>query len=136
MKGYDGVFIMNYIINNLSPKDRQPQVINNGSKIMYIDFNNVRILDSYSFIPISLSEFSNAFGIYELKKGFFPHLFNTQQNQNYVGQYPDKDLFGYKFLSSKKQKEFDEWYDSLKDKEFNFQKKFLDILLDRRSIVS
>ena len=126
MKGYDGVFIMNYIINNLSPKDRQPQVINNGSKIMYIDFNNVRILDSYSFIPISLSEFSNAFGIYELKKGFFPHLFNTQQNQNYVGQYPDKDLFGYKFLSSKKQKEFDEWYETVKDKEFNFQKEFLE----------
>ena len=33
----------------------------------------------------SLSAFPKTFGLDELKKGYFPHYFNTNKNQNYVG---------------------------------------------------
>ena len=29
----------------------------------------------------------------ELKKGYFPHLFNTPEKQNYVGRIPAKDYY-------------------------------------------
>jgi hypothetical protein len=35
-----------------------------------------------------LSEFPKTFGENELKKGFFPHWFNTSENRNYVGEIP------------------------------------------------
>ena len=126
MKGYDGVFIMNYILSNLTPHDKTPNVINCGSKLLLISFNNVKIIDSFSFIPIGLAEFPKAFGIKELKKGFFPHLFNTAENQNYIGEYPAKEYFGYKFFSSKKIKEFDEWYQVASRGVYDFQKEFLE----------
>ena len=43
-----------------------------------------------NFFPMALSNFPKTIGINELKKGFFPHFFNTQQNQNYIGYMPDK----------------------------------------------
>jgi len=126
MKAYDGVFIMNYIVNNLTPSDGLPYVINSGSKLLSISYNQVKIKDSYSFIPIALSEFPNAFSIKEIKKGFFPHLFNTEQNQNYIGPYPSKEAFGYKFFSTKKIKEFDEWYEKVSRSVFNFKNEFIE----------
>ena len=126
MKAYDGVFIMNYILSNLTPKDRQPVVINNGSKIMSIIFNSVKVIDSYSFIPIGLAEFPKAFGNKELKKGFFPHYFNTDENQNYVGPYPPKETYGYRFFSTKKLQEFEEWYSKVSINLFDLRKEFLD----------
>ena len=126
MKAYDGVFIMNYILSNLTPSDRQPIVINNGSKILSINFNYVKIIDSFSFIPIALAEFTKAFGITEHKKGFFPHFFNTEENQNYYGPYPDKEFYGYKFFSTKKYNEFEIWYREASKYPFDFQKEFLE----------
>jgi len=115
---------MNYIINNILPKDFQPSVIAQGSKILSIKFRSVRIIDSYSFIPIALSQFSSAFGIDELKKGFFPHLFNTPENQTYIGAYPDRKFYTPETFSTKKLDEFNTWYNSVKNTEFDFQKEF------------
>ena len=115
---------MNYIIQNIRPKDSQPEVIANGTKLMMINFRNVRIIDSHTFIPIALSQFSSAFGIDEHKKGFFPHLFNTLANQSYVGAYPDRSFYTPQFFSSKKLEEFNTWYDRVKDQTFDFQHEF------------
>lgn len=122
MKGYDGVFIMNYLISHILPKDKKPTIIVQGTKILSIHFRHVKIIDSFSFIPVSLSEFSSAFGIVELKKGFFPHLFNTDSNQNYVGAYPDPEFYGVQNFSLKKLDEFNTWYQSVKHLEFDFRK--------------
>ena len=94
LKGYGGVFVMNYILNKLLPKDPQPLVISNGSKLFKIEWKSVKLIDSYSFIPIVLAKFPKTFGLKEYKKGFFPHLFNTAENQNYRGVYPDRYFYG------------------------------------------
>lgn len=125
--GYDGVFVMNYIINNILPKDSQPYIISKGSKLLSIRFRGVRIIDSYSFIPIPLAQFPSAFGIDELKKGFFPHIFNTMENQNYIGeQHPERHYYAPQFFSTAKLQEFDTWYNEVKNKPFDFQREFQD----------
>ena len=42
-----------------------------------------------------LKAFPKTFGEKELKKGFFPHWFNTKENWSYKGKMPDADFFKY-----------------------------------------
>jgi hypothetical protein len=42
-----------------------------------------------------LRDFPKTFGLEELVKGYFPHEFNQDENQEYVGPYPDKRYYGY-----------------------------------------
>lgn len=115
---------MNYIMKNICPKDPDPLVISTGSKLLCIRFRDVRVIDSFSFMPIGLAHFPGAFGIKEMKKGFFPHLFNKDQNQSYVGPYPSADMYTPHLFSSKKKKEFDQWYESVRHDIFDFKKEF------------
>ena len=62
------------------------------------------------------------FGLTQLKKGFFPHTFNTPKNFNYVGVYPSRDYYEPNYMPEDKRNEFDEWYLSVKYNEFDFQK--------------
>jgi hypothetical protein len=57
-----------------------PQVIPNGSMVMTINHTalDIRVIDSLNFLPMALAKLPACFGISELKKGYFPHLFNTQ----------------------------------------------------------
>jgi len=41
-----------------------------------------------------LSAFPKTFGITELKKGHFPHFFNTTANWDYEGPLPDMEYYG------------------------------------------
>ena len=87
-KGYDGYFILyKQHVTSL-------QQIVNGAKILSLELPNVKFINSMNFFPMALSNFPKTFGINELKKGFFPHFFNTQQNQNYIGYMPDKLKIG------------------------------------------
>ena len=79
--------------------DHMPNIIMNGTKILTISFHNVKFIDSYAFIPIALKKFTKTFDLKELKKGFFPHLFNNPDNQNYLGVIPDKCFFGSDYFS-------------------------------------
>ena len=49
---------------------------------------NMKVIDSLYVLPMTLSALPKAFVINESKKGWFPHYFNTRENQNYVGPYP------------------------------------------------
>jgi len=42
--------------------------------------------------------------------GFFPHKFNTPDNQTYIGPIPNKDFFDYNKMPEPKKIEFDVWY--------------------------
>jgi len=50
---------------------------------------NIRFIDSISFTPTPLRDFPKTFGLTEIATGYFPHKFNTDENQNYNGPYPD-----------------------------------------------
>ena len=95
-------------------------------KPISISYRNVTLKDSYAFIPMALSCFSKTFNLAELKKGFFPHLFNKPENYNYCGVYPDKKFYSSAYFSYEKKQEFDNWYETVKNLEFNFKKEFED----------
>ena len=85
-QGYDGYFIQNYLNKNAI----KYEVILRGAKIlsMTIPMFNIKFVDSLNFIPMSLSKFPKTFGMTELCKGYFPHLFNKEENQNYIDPIP------------------------------------------------
>jgi hypothetical protein len=126
LKGYDGVFVLNHILNVFVSTDSKPNVLMNGTKILSIEFRHIKLIDSYSFIPMGLDKFAKTFEIKELKKGFFPHLFNSIENENYIGPYPAKEYYSPQFFSESKYKEFELWYEEHKNKTFNFKTEFID----------
>lgn len=109
MKGYDGYFLLEYLVTN----SIVPHIIYSGSKLMYIHVAkqlNIKILDSYNFLPTKLSQLPKAFDLRELKKGYFPHFFNTPENQNYVGPYPDVAHYGCDTMSDTDRSAFLNWH--------------------------
>ena len=66
--------------------------------------------DSFCFLPFSLASFPKAFELVDLKKGFFPHLFNTPENQSYVGPIPPSDTYDPDSMNHDKRHEFLSWY--------------------------
>jgi hypothetical protein len=136
LRGYDGCFVLQYIIQHIMPGDGAPQVIANASKLTSITFRKVKLIDSLSFFPTSLENLPKMFGITELKKGFFPHLFNTPENFEYVGPYPCKESYGYKFFSESKKNEFDEWYATKANEIFDFKQELHDYCLSVVKLLS
>ncbi|KAF4517456.1 hypothetical protein B566_EDAN004494 [Ephemera danica] len=61
---------------------------NPGAKILFLDIpgGRIKFIDSLSFFQMKLADLPKAFGLPDFfKKGYFPHGFNTLDNQNYVG---------------------------------------------------
>jgi hypothetical protein len=120
--GYDFRFVMEWIIYN---KDMvNPFTIYNGTKITYMCIKkmNLRFVDSYRFFLQPLEALPKMFELKEKKKGFFPHKFNTPENQDYVGVFPDISYYDPENMKEKKRKEFEEWYGQQKGKIFDFKK--------------
>jgi hypothetical protein len=69
-----------------------------------------RFIDSLNFVTSKLAAFPKTFGLTELKKGYFPHYFNTQENQSYIGMIPDKKYYGPNQMSSGDRSKFLEWH--------------------------
>ncbi len=122
-KGYDYQFIMKWIYTKSSYK---PFVIYAGSKIMSFSIKeglNIRFVDSVNFLAMRLEDFPSTFGIKELKKGFYPHLFNTKENENYIGEIPDEDDFCYNSFKEDKRIEFREWWADKVDNDYVWNNK-------------
>ena len=124
MKSYDGYFILNYIVSNIIPSEKLPEVLLNGSKILLIKFGNITIKDSINFMPMSLSKLPKTFDLIELKKGYFPHFFNTPENQSYIGKFPDAHYYGDDLMSEKEREKFILWH-SNQSGTFNLQEDLL-----------
>ena len=123
-KGYDSYPILQYLYQN----GVLPEVIKSGSKFMSIDIPkcNIRFIDSINFLPMSLEKFPKSFGLKELCKGYFPHLMNTNDNQNAILQgLPDMKYYNPDGMKPDKRREFMEWYNEHKYDTFNFQEQLL-----------
>lgn len=107
-KGYDGYFILEVLYKQHTSNLQQ---IVNGAKILSLELPNKRFIDSMNFFPMALANFPKTFGLNESKKGFFPHFFNTQQNQIYEGYMPDKSYYDPDGMSTQRKEEFNRWYD-------------------------
>ena len=119
LKGYDGMFIVEYLLNNACANKKAPKFLMIGHKFLKIEYNNIIILDSFSYLQMSLSQFSKTFDLEEIK-GYFPHFFNTKENQLYSGiGLPSIEMYGYDNMSVKERLKFKEWYDRNKQNNFN-----------------
>ena len=82
----------------------------------------MKLLDSLNFLPVALAKLLNSMDLKELKKGFFPHLYNTVEHEHDIlpclldMKYYDPDS-----MSKERGKEFTQWYELNKNKPFNFQ---------------
>ena len=122
LKGYDGHFILPYCYE----QGILPEVIMNGSKIMSIEIKcmKMRFIDSLNFFNMSLSKLPETFGLEDnVKKGYFPHFFNTPENYSYVGTLPDASYYGPDGMKPKEKQKFDDWYahESAKEVEFHLK---------------
>ena len=119
-KAYDIQFVTQWMVAH----SVKPKIIHNGQKIIQLELKqdyNIRFIDSISFTLMPLRDFPKTFGLSELTKGFFPFRFNTRDNQDYVGSYPDKEHYGYDEMKKVVKEEFDKWYETTKDKVFDFK---------------
>ena len=107
-QGYDGYFIQNFLNKNAI----KYEVILRGAKIlsMTIPMFNIKFIDSLNFIPMSLSQFPKTFGKAELCKGYFPHLFNKEENQNYIGLIPCQTDYSPNTMKPEAREAFLAWH--------------------------
>jgi len=79
-------------------------IFRNGTKIMSLELKhriNIRFIDSHSIVQSKLSDFPKTFGLKELKKKiFFPHHYNTSENQNYIGPIPSTEYYSCNKMSN------------------------------------
>ena len=107
LKGYDGMFILQHCY---ATHREVTDKITVGTKILSLTSDRLTFKDSLCFLPFPLANFPATFGIHELCKGFFPHKFNTLENQEYDGPMPDATYYDPDGMSAKKKSEFERCY--------------------------
>ena len=108
-QGYDGYFINEFLNDNAI----HYEIIYRGAKSlsMTVPLFNIKFIDSINFIPMSLAKFPKTFGQDELCKGYFPHMFNKEENQNYIGPIPCQNDYGVNFMKPGEREAFMVWHD-------------------------
>jgi len=59
-----------------------------GRKILNMVVEKLHVLDSLNYLPMSLKSIPKSFDL-TCKKGYYTHFFNTANNLDYVGSYPE-----------------------------------------------
>ena len=125
-QGYDSY----PIIDKLHALRMQLKQVRNRGKVLQLTClqDSVKFIDSMSFFGMKLVNFPKTFGLTELKKGYFPHLFNTEEHQHYVGLLPEVHYHMPDNMSVEDRDTFLEWHAQLtsQDHVFDFQKELLD----------
>ena len=121
-KGYDGILMMQTIHKHAVAA---PEIIMTGGKVMSIKMGCLKFVDSLNFLPMPLKNMPSTFGLLELKKGYFPHFFNTPENAHYVGPYPPQEAYDPDGMSIKDREKFLKWYDERQHDTFDFNQEIL-----------
>ena len=125
LKGFDGMFILHELYQQQREVTDQLTV---GAKVLSFKSGPVKFIDSLCFLPMPLTSFPSTFNLTELKKGFFPHLFNTPDHQQYVGRIPDLEFYDPDDMMAKKKEELTRWHaDQVRrNVTFNFKQEMID----------
>ena len=123
LQAYDGYFIIQKYYEN----GQEVEQIRCGAKIMSLSHFKIRFTDGLNFFQMPLSDFPKTFGLEEAVKGFFPHLYNRPENQNYIGPTPDAKYYMPETMSKEKKEEFDLYYENASKPVvlFNFQEELV-----------
>ena len=81
---------------------------------------NIKFIDSLNFIPMALAKFPKTFGQNEMCKGYFPHFFNKDENQDYVGPIPCQDDYGVNYMKPAEREKFMTWHQEQVDNNYVF----------------
>ena len=117
-KGYDGMFVLQHLYATHREVEDQICV---GTKVLSLRSGNLTFKDSLCLLPFSLASFPATFGLEELRKGFFPHLFNTLENQEYVGPIPEESFYDPDGMTVRKKDEFQRWHAQKVAEEYVFK---------------
>ena len=107
LKGYEGIFLLRHCYTNHREVTDQITV---GTKVLSFKSDRLTFKNSLCFLPFPLANFPSTCSIQELVKGFFPHKFNTRENQDYEEPMPPAEMFDPDGMSAKKKTEFEQWY--------------------------
>jgi hypothetical protein len=117
---FDGTFI----IKSLTENNVKFEIFISENSIYFISFyymeNFFEFKCSFKLLPFSLKEYSSFFKD-KFKIKTFPHLFSTEENINFIGNFPEEKYFNSKkeYLDLKEENE-------LKNRIFSFKDEILD----------
>lgn len=119
LKGYDGRLLMDFF----EKRDIVPvSMMKAGDKILGMEirvrdvlagrYHGLRFFDSLLMLNSSLKNLPKMFGLDTniVRKGDFPYLFNTPENQEYDGPLPPIEFYEVDRKSSGEKERFLEWY--------------------------
>ena len=124
-QGYDSYPIIKFLNQNAVPCE----AIYNGAKCVTLKVKTkekhrfgirIKFIDSLNFIPMALAKFPKTFGQDELCKGYFPHFFNKDENQDYVGPIPCQDDYGVNYMKPEAREKFMTWHQEQVDNNYVF----------------
>ena len=124
-QGYDSYPIIKYLNENAVGC----KAIYNGAKCVMLETKvkkshqfkiKIKFIDSLSFIPMALAKFPKTFGQDEMCKGYFPHFFNKDENQDYVGPIPCQDDYGVNYKKPAEREAFMTWHQEQVDNNYVF----------------
>ena len=122
-QGYDGYFVTHQYYSD----NRIVEQLRNGCKLLEVQHDRIRFIDSLSFFQMPLSAFPKTFGLTELRKGYFPHMFNNPEHQTYVGIAPALDYYMPETMAPKARQALEKWHYEQRDQNvvFDFQKELV-----------
>ena len=124
-QGYDSYPILKYLNENAVGC----KATYNGAKCVTLETKvkenrqfkiKIKFIDSLNFIPMALAKFPKTFGQDEMCKGYFPHFFNKDENQDYVGPIPCQDDYGVNFMKPEAREKFMTWHQEQVDNNYVF----------------
>ena len=103
-QGYDSYFILQY------PREQgvKYNVIMRGAKVLSltVELFDIRFIDSLNFTPMKLANSRKRSVSKNSTKGYFPHLFNKKDNENYVGPIPPAPYYNPNGMNPKDKETF------------------------------
>ena len=124
-QGYDSYPILKHLHANTI----ECEAIYNGAKCVMLKTKpkkshhckiKIKFIDSLNFIPMALAKFPKTFAQPELCKGYFPHFFNKDENQEYVGPIPCQDDYGVNYMKPEAREKFMTWHQEQVDNNYVF----------------
>lgn len=106
--GYDIRLVFRALGDFVDAADIRP--IMRGTKLLQLKINKLVFRDSLLHLPGSLKDLGREMASGMALKGFFPYLFNTDDNQSYIGPIPALTFFGTSYKSISERDALRKWH--------------------------